>query len=88
MLDDHELEVAVYDLIIDICEVLHQRGYESIPVAAVMRLVGVDSERASRHEGEFFYLDKEFETLLSQRKSKKPRGKKARRHNPDGATLH
>lgn len=82
MLDDIELEQAVQDLLIDICEIMHRRGYELVPVGAMMRLVGVDHDRAQKHDNEFFALDADFKKLLKQRKKPVPR------QAPSGATLH
>lgn len=87
MLDDTKLEAEVRDLLMDICEVLARRGYEVVSVSAMMRLVGVGDERAAAHEGEFFALDEEFWSLLSQREQDKNL-KKVQRHSRDGVTLH
>lgn len=70
MLDDQQLEYHVRELLIDICEVLYHRGYEMVPVGAVMRLVGVTSERASQHDNEYYALDNEFQSILAARKNK------------------
>ena len=82
MLDDDQLEHHIRELIIDICAVLHSRGYEMVPVGAMMRLVGVGDDRARNHDQEYFALDQGFEELLEQRK--KPPLEAA----PKGATLH
>lgn len=79
-LDDHKLEIAIRDVIVDICEVMYKRGYQMVSIGALMRLLGIDSERASKHDDEFFSLDDEFETMLQL--------KKQTRHAPKGATLH
>jgi hypothetical protein len=81
---DNELEQAVQDLIIDICEVMYARGYRSVPVGAIMRLIGVNAENASLHDQELFQLDEEFAQLIDH---KQPR--RARRVTvPSGVTLH
>ena len=82
MLDDDQLEHHIRELIIDICAVLYERGYEVVPVGAMMRLVGVGDDRARDHDQEYFALDRGFEELLEQRK--KPPLEPA----PKGATLH
>ena len=93
MLDDKDLEAAVQDLIMDICEIMYRRGYTQVCIGHIMRLVGVTEERASTHDQEFFALDEEFRAMLDQRNkpNKKPtqkKQKKASRHTPDGVTLH
>ena len=82
MLDDDQLEYHIRELLIDICAVLYERGYEVVPVGAMMRLVGVDGDRAKAHDQEFFALDKSFQELLEQRKHPPPKSA------PEGATLH
>ena len=69
MLDEQELEITVRELIVDICEVMHRRGFSVVSVGAIMRLVGVDETQARRHDDELFDLDsEEFMTLLERRK--------------------
>lgn len=67
MIDD-QLGTAVHDLIIDICDVLYQRGYQIVPVGAIMRLVGVQEERARLHDNEWFELDESFVAQLEMKK--------------------
>lgn len=68
MTDDEKLELYVRDLILDICEVLYRRGYESASLGAMMRLVGVGAEKASQYDDKHFAFDKEFENVLALRK--------------------
>ena len=79
-LDDDKLESAVRDIIIDICEVMYKRGYDAVPIGAMMRLVGVDSERAEKHDNEYLALDTEFQVMLESRNLPDSA--------PKGATLH
>jgi hypothetical protein len=64
---EKELEEAVHDLILELCEVLYRRGYRQVRIGPLMKLVGVSDENASHHEDEIFVLDKEFSDLLEQR---------------------
>lgn len=82
MLDDAQLEEHIKELIIDICALLCERGYEVVPVGAMMRLVGVRSDRAQLHDNEYLALDDDFKLLIESRKS--PEIIQA----PDGVTLH
>jgi len=82
MLDDDQLEAAVRELIIDLCEIMYQRGYESVPVGAMMRLVGVGNERAAKHDHEFLALDEDFQKTIKTRKTRTPE------KTPPGVTLH
>ena len=79
---DDELELAIRDIIIDICEVMYKRGYDIVPIGAMMRLVGVDESRAQKHDNEYLTLDDDFQKMLKMRKS--PPLSKV----PDGVTLH
>jgi len=76
------LEQAVRDFIIDVCELLHRRGFESAPVGAIMRLMRVPESTAQQHDDHEFLLDEEFERLIESRRQPVP--KKV----PPGITLH
>lgn len=79
---DQNLEESLRDLIVDLCEVLYNRGYHVVSIGAMMRLMGVDPESASQHDDDYFSLDNDFVELLKNKKSKVPA--KA----PSGVTLH
>lgn len=83
MLDEPELETTVRELIIDICEVMHRRGFPAVSVGAIMRLVGVDEQQARNHDDELFDLSgDEFARMLEKRKFRSPDSVSS------GATLH
>jgi hypothetical protein len=82
MLDDDQLEQSVRDLIIDICEILYHRGYDTVPIGAMMRLIGVANESACKHDNEYFALDNDFTSIMESRKI--TTSEKA----PAGVTLH
>lgn len=79
-----ELEQAIQDFILDVCEVMHRRGYASAPVGAIMRLVGVPESTAREHDTEEFLLNQDFERMI-QGRSKPPT---AAVRMPTGVTLH
>jgi hypothetical protein len=85
MKDENDLEEAVHDLIVDVCEVLYEHGYRTVPIGAIMRLIGVDNKAAASHDQELFKLDDEFEQLI---KKKEPKISTADIKVPRGATLH
>lgn len=82
MLDNDILEDTVRELIIDLCEVLYHRGYREVPIGAMMRLVGVGNESASKHDNEYFALDEDFIAIIESRKTPTPK------QAPAGVTLH
>lgn len=89
MLDDVKLETAVKDLLLDICEVMSRRGYDMVNIGAMMRLVGVNNERASQHDHEFFALDDSFWAMLEARdKDKKQQNKKNKKVGHGATTIH
>lgn len=85
MPNENTLEDTMQDLIIDICEVMYARGYRSVPVGAIMRLIGVSPEKASEHDQEIFQLDDDFAQLI-EKKQPKRRGRRV--HTPPNVTLH
>jgi hypothetical protein len=85
MPSDKHLEQTLQDLIVDICEIMYSRGYRSVPVGAIMRLIGVNAETAAQHDHEMYELGEEFEQLVSKKRpSKKSRPLSA----PPNITLH
>jgi hypothetical protein len=67
MLDNKDLEDSVRDLIIEICGAMYRRGYRSVSIGAMMRLVGVDTDSASRHDHDYIELGTEFAALIKHR---------------------
>lgn len=78
------LEDAVQDLIIDLCEILYKRGYRTVPIGAIMRLIGVEEARAAEHDDEIFSLDNDFELMLQAKQEEQ----NIPQAPPPGATLH
>jgi hypothetical protein len=78
------LEDAVQDLIIDLCEILYKRGYRTVPIGGLMRLIGVNADHAAEHDTEIFTLDGDFELLLKAKQEEQ----NIPRSPPPGATLH
>ena len=82
MSEQDELEQAVQDFILDVCEVMYRRGYASAPVGAIMRLIGVPESKAREHDNTEFLLGEDFERMIQTRRQPVPE------HAPTGATLH
>ena len=82
MLDESALEANLHALIVDMCRVMHDHGYETICVGAVMRLIGVGEERASRHDDEWIDLASYFD------KQPQVPDRPIPKVNSEGKTLH
>jgi len=80
------LEQAVQDFILDVCEVMYRRGYDSAPIGAIMRLVGVPESAARQHDDEHFMLDLEFQRMIQSRRGAAVTA--ALDRVPKGVTLH
>lgn len=85
MQEQHSLENHIYDLIIELCEVLYHKGYRTVPLGAMMRIIGVDDESASIYDDEIFFLDQDFERIL---KEKQYQQAEIDDSVPPGVTLH
>jgi hypothetical protein len=81
MLDDSVLEQNLHNLIVDLCRVMYDHGYESMCVGAMMRMIGVGEERARKHDDEFIDLGNYFGQQISANKP-------VPRINQEGNTLH
>jgi hypothetical protein len=60
MLDDPELEQEVRMLMYELMMVLYQHGIREVHVGGMMRLMGVDPDRAAEHDAEMVILDDKF----------------------------
>lgn len=82
MLDENALEQNLHALIVDLCRVMHEHGFESMNVGAMMRLIGVGHERASQHDEEWIDLAEYFQKPLPVPDRPIPK------INAEGKTLH
>jgi len=60
--DDILLEQEVRQLVTSICAVLYQHGITEIHVGGLMRVVGIDEDRAAEHDDEIMILGPDFES--------------------------
>lgn len=67
MFDTDTVADEVRELILDVCEVLHNHGYQEVSIGAIMRLIGIDAGTASAHDDSGFALDETFEEILRLR---------------------
>ena len=84
-MQNKDLETHIYDLIVDLCAVLYDRGFRSVSMGAMLRLIGVGDSEAAQHDGEVFELDNDFERILEQRESLENEENLTR---PSDVTLH
>jgi hypothetical protein len=66
MLDDPELEHEVRFLMYELMMVLYNHGITEIHVGGMMRLMGVDPDRAAEHDDEMVILDDKFAKYVEQ----------------------
>ena len=60
MLDDAKIEQEVRVLMYELMMVLYQHGITEVHVGGMMRLMGVDPDRAAEHDDEMVILDDKF----------------------------
>lgn len=65
MFDPQEQDQEIRALLINICEVMHRRGYREVPLGILMRLVGVDDTYAKKHDDEYIVMSDEFKNEFS-----------------------
>jgi hypothetical protein len=81
MSDDEKTEQKCRDIIVEVCEVLSRYGVQQARVGAVMRLLGVDSESAKKHDDEWFVFDQDIKSMYNEIKQRSD-------PPPPGTTLH
>jgi hypothetical protein len=60
MLDDKELEHNARMLMYELMMVLYHHGVREVHVGGMMRIMGVDPDRAAEHDAELIILDPKF----------------------------
>lgn len=85
MFDEDLVTESIQEIIIEICAVLHRHGYKAVPIGPMMRLMGVDGDRAQQHDQDLFALDQEFLDMLKKHQT---RQQSARSLIPKDRTLH
>jgi len=66
MLDEEELEQEVRVLMYELMMVLYQHGIQEIHVGGLMRLLGIDNDKAAKHDDEMVILDRKFAKYVEQ----------------------
>jgi hypothetical protein len=61
--------------------VLYDNGIKKVQVGAMMRLLGVDDDKAAKHDNELLELDENFANMMAELN-------KGTIKVPDGATIH
>lgn len=78
-MDQENIDKKVKSLMFDLMLVLHNHGITEISIGALMRLIGVDFERAARHDSEFVEITNEFAKYVLESRSTR---------RPENETLH
>ena len=82
MLDQDQLHTRIKEIMIDIMVVLYEHGIKEAHMGAMMRLLGVDEENASKHDDESVILDEKFGEMITKLNKPVPTT------IPSGTTFH
>ena len=74
----------VRTVMLEVMAVLYANGHRQLHVGAMMRLIGVDEERAAEHDGDRIDIDESFAELANDVNIKYLLQSRI----PDGATIH
>ena len=74
----------VRTVMLEVMAVLYANGQRQLHVGAMMRLIGVDEERAAMHDGDRIDIDESFAELANDVNIKYLLQSRI----PDGATIH
>jgi hypothetical protein len=72
MLDDIQLEETLRLTVLNLMVVLYDCGITEIHLGGLMRILGVDNEKASRHDNERVTLDDDFVKYVEEFNSPRP----------------
>lgn len=60
------VEDHVRRVMMEICAVMWNGGYSTVPVAPILQLLGISAEEANIYKNDYFELDEEFEQMLNE----------------------
>lgn len=63
---DEFLHERIKTVMLDVMAVLYGNGIKMVHMGAMMRLLGVDDDKASLHDNELIEMDEKFGAMLSQ----------------------
>ena len=72
MLDDIGMEETVRLAILNLMLVLYDCGITEVHIGGVMRILGVDNDKAKQHDDERLVLDEEFVKYVEQINTPRP----------------
>ena len=61
---EYQTELVFKELILEICSVLYRYGYADVSLGAIMRLLGIEDQRASKHDRHYLTLGPEVDTVV------------------------
>jgi len=64
--EEFKAELAIQEIILEICTVLNHYGYPDVSIGAMMRVLGVSEESAAKHDDNYIELGEEFDKMLEQ----------------------
>lgn len=83
MQEDDLIHERIKNIMLDVMAVLYDNGIKNVHMGAMMRLLGVDDNKAAEHDSEILEMDEKFGKLLLQlNKNVEPV------EVPNGATIH
>ena len=82
MLEEDQLQKRIKEIMMDIMIVLYENGIKEAHMGAMMRLLGVDEENASKHDDESVILDEKFGEMITKLNKPVPT------NIPSGTTFH
>jgi hypothetical protein len=72
MLDDIELDQTIRLAILNLMLVLYDCGITEVHIGGVMRIMGIDNDKAQQHDDERLVLDEEFVKYVEQINEPRP----------------
>jgi hypothetical protein len=72
MLDDKDLDETIRTTLMNLMVVLYNCGIEQIHLGGLMRILGVDNEKASQHDDELILVNEKFVKYVEQINEPRP----------------
>ena len=83
MQEDDLVHNRIKNIMLDVMAVLYDNGIKTVHMGAMMRLLGVNDNKAAEHDSEIIEMDEKFGSMLLQLNKKE-----VLEEIPQGTTIH
>ena len=78
----------LHEIVFAVCATLYKHGIREVHIGGLMRILGIEDEKASEHDDEIMLLDADFERAMRENGEDVVPGDTVDIKVPEGTTIH